>query len=67
MFDWKRIKRTAIQAAIGAGITFLTTIATGFTLPILLSALETFGITVVTAVLMNLKNQSEEQDKDNKD
>ena len=66
MFDWKRIKRTAIQAAIGAGITFLTTIATGFTLPILLSALETFGITVVTAVLMNLKTQSEE-DKDNKD
>ena len=60
MIDWKRVLRTAIQSAAGAGIAFFTALATNFTKEAIISAVITFGCTVVVAVLMNIKTQTEE-------
>lgn len=62
--DWQRVKRTAIQAAIGAAIILLETLVAGFTTETLINALEQAAYTVVIAVLMNLDKQTKDGDTD---
>lgn len=59
--DWKRIKRTFIQSASGAGIALVTAIAADYSKQSVITAVITFGSTVIIAVLMNIQNQSEEE------
>lgn len=63
----ERIARTAIQTGAGAGVTFITAIMTDFSLPVAVMALIQFVGSVVTAVLMNIKKQTEEMDNENND
>ncbi len=58
--DWNRVKRTAIQAAIGAAIILLETLVAGFTTETLVNAIEQAAYTVAIAVLMNLDKQTKE-------
>lgn len=62
MIDWKRVLRTAIQSVCGAGIALITAIAADFSKEALISASITFGSTVIIAVLMNIKKQTEDDD-----
>lgn len=64
--DWKRIKRTFIQSASGAGIALVTAVAADFTKQSIITALITFGSTVIIAVLMNIQNQADEQEQEGK-
>lgn len=59
--DWQRVKRTAVQSAIGAAIILVQTIAVGFTTKSLVEAVEQAAITVVMAVLMNLESQTKDE------
>lgn len=58
MIDWKRVARTAIQSAAGAGIAFISVIAAGMSKDALIAAGITFVTTVATAVLMNIQEQT---------
>lgn len=55
--DWKRIARTALQAAAGAGATLITAFAADFTKEGLIAASVQFACTVGVAILMNIKSQ----------
>ena len=57
--DWKRILRTLIQSASGAGIALITAITADWSKGAIIAALVQFGSTVTIAVLMNLKAQTE--------
>jgi hypothetical protein len=58
-FNWKRVLRTLIQSAAGAGIALLTAITTDFSKEAVAAALIQFGTTVAIAVLMNIQKQTE--------
>ena len=58
--NWKRVLRTLIQSAAGAGIALLTAITTDFSKEAIAAALIQFGTTVVIAVLMNIQKQAED-------
>ena len=61
--DWKRIKRTFIQSASGAGVALITAVAANYSKEALIAAAVEFVTTVAVAVLMNINKQAEEQDK----
>lgn len=61
--DWKRVVRTLVQSASGAGIAFITAIAADFSKQALITAGITFASTVIIAVLMNIKSQADEEPK----
>lgn len=56
--DWKRVARTAVQSAAGAGIALITAISADWSKAAVVTALVQFGTTVAIAVLMNIKEQS---------
>ena len=56
--DWKRVARTAVQSAAGAGIALITAISSDWSKAAIVTALVQFGTTVAIAVLMNIKEQS---------
>lgn len=58
-FNWKRVLRTLIQSAAGAGIALLTAITTDFSKEAIAAAVIQFGTTVAIAVLMNIQKQTE--------
>ena len=58
--NWKRVLRTLIQSAAGAGIALLTAITTDFSKEAIAAALIQFGTTVAIAVLMNIQKQTED-------
>lgn len=58
-FNWKRVLRTLIQSAAGAGIALLTAITTDFSKEAVIAAVIQFGTTVAIAVLMNIQKQTE--------
>ena len=58
--DCKRIARTAVQSAAGAGIALITAISADWSKAAVVTALVQFGTTVAIAVLMNIKEQSGE-------
>ena len=64
MLDGKRILRTLIQSAAGAGIALVTAVSTNFTKEAVISAVVTFASTVIIAVLMNIKTQTEKDEDD---
>lgn len=64
MLDGKRILRTLIQSAAGAGIALVTALASNFTKEAVISAAVTFVSTVAIAVLMNIKTQTEDNDNE---
>ena len=57
--DWKRVARTAVQSAAGAGIALITAISADWSKAAVITALVQFGTTVVIAVLMNIQKQAE--------
>lgn len=61
--DWKRIVRTAVQSAAGAGIALITAISSDWSKAAVITALVQFGTTVAIAVLMNIKEQSGGEEK----
>lgn len=61
MIDWKRVLRTLIQSAAGAGIALITAITQDWSTQSLISAGITFASTVAIAVLMNIKGQVEDE------
>lgn len=61
--DWKRVKRTFIQSASGAGIALITAISADYSKQSLITAGIEFGSTVIIAVLMNIKNQADESEE----
>ena len=63
--DGKRILRTLIQSAAGAGVALLTAVAADFSKTAVISSLIQFGVTVASAVLMNIGKQAEEMGEKN--
>lgn len=61
MIDWKRVLRTLVQSAAGAGIALITAITQDWSTASLISAGITFASTVAIAVLMNIKGQVEDE------
>ena len=59
--DWKRIKRTFIQSASGAGVALITAISADFSKEAIITAVISFVSTVAIAVLMNINKQAEEE------
>lgn len=59
--DWSRVKRTAIQAAAGAGVTFLAAVTLPLNVDALIAAGVQFLVTTLTAVLMNIQKQAESE------
>lgn len=59
MIDWKRIKRTAIQSASGAGIALVTAISADYSREAVIAAIVQFACTVLIAVLMNINKQTQ--------
>lgn len=59
--DWKRIKRTFIQSASGAGVALITAISADFSKEAVITAVISFVSTVAIAVLMNINKQAEEE------
>ena len=57
--DWKRVARTAVQSAAGAGIALITAISADWSKAAVVTALVQFGTTVAIAVLMNIQKQAE--------
>ena len=57
--DWKRVARTAVQSAAGAGIALITAISSDWSKAAVVTALVQFGTTVAIAVLMNIQKQTE--------
>lgn len=62
MLDTKRILRTLIQSATGAAAALITAITADYSRESVITALITFGTTVVMAVLMNINKQMTEKD-----
>lgn len=65
MIDWKRVLRTLVQSAAGAGIALITAVSQDWSKQSLISAGITFASTVVIAVLMNIKGQVEDDETTN--
>lgn len=59
MINWRRVLRTVVQSAAGAGIALVTAISADFSKTAVVSALVQFGSTVAIAFLMNIKAQTE--------
>lgn len=57
--NWRRIARTAVQSAAGAGIALITAISADWSKAAVITALVQFGTTVAIAVLMNIQKQAE--------
>ena len=62
--DWKRIKRTAIQSASGAGIALITAVMADFSKAAVIAAFTQFVSTVAIAVLMNIQKQAEDDNNE---
>lgn len=60
MIDYKRVLRTAIQSAAGAGIALVTALGGDYSRGSVITAIVEFAVTVTVAVLMNIKIQTEE-------
>ena len=58
--DKNRILRTLIQSAAGAGIALITTLSANFSKEALITGAIQLVSTVLIAVLMNIKKQTEE-------
>lgn len=63
MLDTKRILRTLIQSATGAAAALITAITADYSRESVITALITFGTTVVMAVLMNINKQMTEKEE----
>lgn len=61
--DWRRVARTAIQSAAGAGIALITAISADWSKAAIVAAITQFVTTVVISVLMNIKEQSGGEEK----
>lgn len=61
--DIKRIMRTLIQSASGAGIALITAISADFSRQSVITAVVGFVSTVAIAVLMNINKQAEEAEE----
>ena len=62
MLDTKRILRTLVQSATGAAAALITSITADYSKESIITALITFGTTVLIAVLMNINKQVSEKD-----
>lgn len=63
MLDTKRILRTLIQSATGAAAALITAITADYSRESVITALITFGTTVIMAVLMNINKQMTEKEE----
>lgn len=63
MLDTKRILRTLIQSATGAAAALITAITADYSKESVITALITFGTTVIMAVLMNINKQMTEKEE----
>ena len=59
MINFERGKRTFIQSAAGAGVTFVTALMNDYSKQAIISAAITSISTVIIAVLMNIQRQAE--------
>ena len=66
MINWKRVFRTALQAALGGLVTFVGGITLDMGIDALALAGLQFVVTVATAVLMNMQKQLDEVENDGK-
>lgn len=66
MINWKRVLRTALQAALGGLVTFVGGITLDMGIDALALAGLQFVVTVATAVLMNMQKQLDEVGNDEK-
>ena len=66
MINWKRVLRTALQAALGGLVTFVGGITFDMGIDALALAGLQFVVTVATAVLMNMQKQLDEVENDGK-
>ena len=66
MINWKRVLRTALQAALGGLVTFVGGITLDMGIDALALAGLQFAVTVATAVLMNIQKQLDEVGNDGK-
>lgn len=66
MINWKRVLRTALQAALGGLVTFVGGITLDMGIDALALAGLQFAVTVATAVLMNMQKQLDEVGNDGK-
>lgn len=66
MINWKRVLRTALQAALGGLVTFVGGITLDMGIDALALAGLQFVVTVATAVLMNMQKQLDEVGNDGK-
>jgi len=66
MINWKRVLRTALQAALGGLVTFVGGITLDMGIDALALAGLQFVVTVATAVLMNMQKQLDEVGDDGK-
>lgn len=62
--DWRRIARTAVQSASGAGIALITAVASDWRREAVAAACVQFVCTVAIAVLMNVNKQAKEGSED---
>ena len=60
--DGKRILRTLIQSASGAGVALITAISADFNKQAVIAAVVQFVATVGVAVLMNINKQTQEEE-----
>lgn len=63
MLDTKRIFRTLVQSATGAAAALITAITADYSKESVITALITFGTTVIMAVLMNINKQMTEKEE----
>ena len=61
--DTKRIWRTVVQSATGAAAALITAITADYSKESIVTALITFGTTVLIAVLMNINKQVTEKEE----
>lgn len=62
MIEWKRVLRTAVQSASGAGVALITAISADFRKEAIIAATVQFVSTVAIAVLMNINTQTKDGD-----
>ena len=62
--DWKRVQRTLIQTASGAGIALITAVAADYSKESIITACIGFVTSVAIAVLMNIQKQADEYPED---
>ena len=58
--DGKRILRTAIQSASGAGVALVTALSANWSKEAVITAAVQFATTVIIAVLMNIESQTKD-------